>query len=138
MWNPKFDIVSLQMSPFSDEPCLDVFVEQFPDQVKEIQSLAVWTGHWLPGWGDMDSTPWSVMFRFSKLLELVLIVDSYHARDEGRRAQAVGGTEACLTKAKDRLMSKATPGTKKHAALQTWCCPRIRAVGSEDELLSGL
>jgi hypothetical protein len=133
MWNPKYDAISLQTSRLINDSCLDAFVQQFPEQVREIQRLVVDTAHWLRG-DELNSA--STILRFPKLVELAVIADSDCVNQEWQLAGEVNGIKGYFAEAKKRLMRKATPGSEEYRALDSWHLPRIRAVGSVDELLS--
>lgn len=135
MWNPSFDFVSLELSSLNDEPFFDVFVEQFPEQVKQIQHLAFWTPSW-PEEGEEDDALWLFIPRFSKLAELAVIIESYDWHTPEDVAEAVGGIKTFLAAAKDELMRKATPGSESYRALESWYPSKVRLVGGEHQLLS--
>jgi len=135
MWNPSFDFVSLELSSLNDKPFLDVFVEQFPEQVKQIRHLAFWLPSW-PEEEEEDVALWLFIPRFSKLAELAVIIEPYDWHTPEDLAEAVGGIKTSLTAAKDDLMQKATLGNENCRALESWYPSKVRLVGGEHQLLS--
>jgi hypothetical protein len=76
LWNPKLDIISLAGPHPRLLPQLyaEIFYIQFPEEVEEVERLAVPSSHWKEAWGPRieRAEHWT---RFTALREMVVVVD---------------------------------------------------------------
>lgn len=138
MWNPRLDAISLptnQRRRLIQESCLDVLVELFPEQVKDVRSLVLETVHWPPG-EDEDVNQWSKILRFSNLHRLAIIVESYALRTEFELKHAADGVRNCLAAAKELQMEKLDVGSEECGKLAAWFPSNVQVLGHESDILN--
>ena len=88
MWNPKIDVVFLKDSNISGarhplsapRPGLDLFFEQFPEQVREVQKILFWSSYW-PRFLQFSTDILIPLMRFETLKEFIVIIDDTWERD---------------------------------------------------------
>jgi hypothetical protein len=138
MWNPRLDVISLDTSQrrrFIQESCLDVFVELFPEQVKEIRSLCFGAIRWPPG-GDENVGQWSKILRFSSLRRLAVLVESHDRRTELMQKHAADGVRKGLAVAKEVQMKRFDAGSEEYVKLAAWFPSNVQVIGHESDILN--
>ncbi len=138
MWNPRLDVILLETNQrrrFFQGSCIDVLVELFPEQVKEIRSLAFETICWPPG-GDENVGQWTKILRFPSLHQLVVLVDSHDQRTEFMLKHADDGVRKCLALAKELQMKRLDVGSEEYVKLAAWFPSNVRVVEHESDILN--
>ncbi len=138
MWNPPLDVISLetnQRRPFFQGSCLDVLVELFPEQVKEIRNLVFETIRWPPG-GDENVGQWTKILRCSNLGRLAVLVESPDRRTEFMLKHAADGVRKCLAAAKEVQMKRLDAGSEEYVKLAAWFPSSVQVVEHESDVLN--
>jgi hypothetical protein len=143
MWNPRIDILFLKDSnvlcgehPLSAlRPCFDLFFEQFPEQVKEVQKIAVWSSYW-PQSMKLSPDVLIPLMRLETLKEFIVMIDKPWEReclDESRLwwiQKDIAGVLENVEKRAARYPDFTSPPGG-------WKVPVVRVVRSEEGIVGG-
>jgi hypothetical protein len=130
MWNPRLDVISLDTNlrrRFIQESCLEVFVELFPEQVREIHSLV---------FGDENVGQWSNILCFSSLRQLAVNVESHDRGTEFMLKHAADAFRDCLAAAKEVQMKMLDTGSEEYVKLAAWFPSSVQVVEHESDILN--
>jgi hypothetical protein len=129
MWNPRLDVISLDTNGrrrFIQDSCLEIFVELFPEQVKEIHRLI---------FGDENVGQWSNTLRFSSLRQLAVNVEALDRGTEFMLQHAADGFRGCLAAAKEVQMKRLDAGSEEYVKLAAWFPSNVQVVEHESDIL---
>ncbi|PMD15890.1 hypothetical protein NA56DRAFT_328219 [Hyaloscypha hepaticicola] len=138
MWNPRLDVISLETNQrrrFFQGSCIDVLVELFPEEVKEIRNLIFETIRWPPG-EDENLGQWTKILRFSNLRQLAVLVESHDRRLDFMLKHAADGVRKCLAVAKDLQMKRLDAGSTEYLKLAAWFPSNVQVVDHESDILN--
>jgi hypothetical protein len=137
LWNPKLDIIAFAGPHARLLPQLyaEIFYLQFPEEVEEVERLAVPSSHWKESWGQrIDRAEHWV--RFSALREMVVVVDEEFEKRCVRKIRE----EFYINREAWYIPNNIVPALEKGKEMRPdveWRVPDVRAVRDEGGILEG-
>jgi hypothetical protein len=137
LWNPKLDIIAFAGPHARLLPQLyaEIFYLQFPEEVEEVERLAVPSSHWKESWGQrIDRAEHWV--RFTALREMVVVVDEEFEKRCVRKIRE----EFYINREAWYIPNNIVPALEKGKEMRPdveWRVPDVRAVRDEGGILEG-
>jgi hypothetical protein len=135
MWHPEFDTVMFEKHPFHNKTgAFDLFELQFPQQMNEVQSIAVKSTLW--DWDAQYKTAiYAPLPLFAQLKEFIVVVEeSYEHWCSSLKVYFLGACNNTWSLPRDIECSmKAFKESAKHG---DWCVPRVRIVRFQEDIVT--